>query len=84
MRKAISEQIAEKRKNHINAGNRNQWSVVSERKQEIQIFSRSGKGFMKKGRTKCGKNREGWCRLRRLVCGLAMAVLLAGCADGQK
>ena len=53
MRKAISEQIAEKRKNHINAGNRNQWSVVSERKQEIQIFSRRGKGFMKKGRTKC-------------------------------
>jgi len=84
LRKAISEQIAEKRKNHINAGNRNQWSVVSERKQEIQIFSRSGKGFMKKGRTKCGKNREGWCRLRRLVCGLAMAVLLAGCADGQE
>lgn len=39
---------------------------------------------MKKGRTKCGKNREGWCRLRRRVCGLAMAVLLAGCADGQE
>lgn len=39
---------------------------------------------MKRRKTGYRKNRQVRHRLRRLVCGLAMAVLLAGCADGRE
>ena len=63
---------------------RNLQRVVLELEREIQVFSRSEKESMKKKRTGYEENREVRYRIRRLVCGLAMAVLLAGCADGRE